>query len=246
MTNPYKRALDKIEVPPELISKTAASIVQAQEKKQRPTATIRFVRYGALAAACIAVGILAIVLTQVFQSGPKLIKTKLEAGSHVAQVELSDGQLSFIQEPDDTGFSPPPLLGGPGTRKETWDTQRYFDYIGAEIAPEYLPPGMALSEESAEVFVSAKGDVLRDDYTARYTSDGGALAVYASKGKLPTQCDPRIPEGSVINGNPLATGASPKDGVYWAQFILSGIGYYIESSGISQEEFIKTLHSFFS
>ena len=32
--------------------------------------------------------------------------------------------------------------------------------------------------------------------------------------------------------------------VYWAQFIHNGIGYYIESKNLSQEEFVKTIYYF--
>ena len=242
MSNPYKQACDKIAVPPGLIAKTSYNLRRARSKP-RGKAT-RYVWYGSLAAACIAVAILIPVLMWTITSEPGIFITKLEAGVHTEYVELADGHLSFQRESGGLIVVPPLLMSGPNIRKEEWARERYMAYLDAEVSPGYLPRGMALAEEFSVVYVSSNGSILRDSYTMRFTSGSGAVEISASKGKLPPNCDLGRDENSRINGHPLAVGILD-DGAYWAQFVVKGVGFYIEASDISQSEFIKILYYYF-
>ena len=59
-------------------------------------------------------------------------------------------------------------------------------------------------------------------------------------------CDAGLAEDSQIDGNPLAAGANLSADIYWAQFLYKGAGYYMKSVNLSQEEFIRILHSFYN
>jgi hypothetical protein len=250
MPNLYKRAFDKITVPSETVEKTALSLERARRGANGANgayaaAQARRARYRRLAFACVAAAVILPILIFTFMSDTGIFITKLEKGKHAEQVELKDGFLSFRQDSGVLITAPRLLLGSPGIRREEWDSERYMEYLGVDAPSGYLPQGMVLEEESIVVYLSASGNILSDCLTRNYISGDGALQISASKGTLPPQCNPGWEENSVIKDNPLAAGISQNAAIYWAQFIHGGAGYYIESSGISQEEFIKTLHSFF-
>ena len=240
----YKQAAGKVKAPPELIAGTALKIKTAQGNAQKAAPLSRYALYGALAA-CLIVAIMLPVLMQVYKPGPGIFVTKLDANGHTGQVELIDGFLSFQQESGGLIVIPPPQLSGPGIRIEEWTPERYKAYLGFDVTPGYLPQGMTLAEESAVVYISESGSILRDHYTMRFISDTGALEISVSKGKLPPQSDLGRQEDSVIKGSPLAVGISPDGAAYWAQFIAGGAGFFIKAENITQEDFIKTIYTFF-
>ena len=245
MLNPYKEAFRKIIVPPELITKTALKVRWKLNKANKSVRVLPYIRFGGIVAACIALVLLLPAIIQSVTNKTGIFITKLDAGNHTSQVELTDGFLSFMQESGGLKFNPPLQLSSPEIHKEEWKTERYMEYLGARVEPGYLPEGMVVEHESAVVYVSADGGIHRDCYTMRFTSDDGALEISISKGKLPPQCDTKRGEDSHIGNKSLAVGVSKDNNTYWAQFMLDDAGVYIETTNISQEEFIKTLHSFF-
>ena len=245
MPNPYKDVLRRIIVPPELVAKTALKVRWKLNKINKKSKITPLIRFGGIAAACIALALLLPVVIQLITYKSGIFVTKLDAGRHTPQVELADGSLSFMQESGGLTFTQPLQLSSPEIRKEEWESERYIEYLGVKVAPGYLPEGMVLEDESTVVYVSIGGSIHGDYYTMRFASDEGVLQISASKGKLPPQCDPKRAENSHINNKPLAVGVTKDTKTYWAQFMLDGAGFYIETTDISQEEFIKTLHSFF-
>lgn len=248
MLNPYKSACEKIAVPPETIDKTAKRLAQARLDANNPDAArlARYTRYRRIAAAFIAAILALPVLISVFMTDSGPIVTKLEDGAHAELVELRDGRLSFQQDTGDSLVNQHPILTGPGVRREEWDAERYIEYLGADAKPGYLPAGMLQREESIVVYVSANGSIVSDCRTTSYASGGGgSVQISVSKGRLPPQCNRDCEENSRIKDVPLAVGVARSASAYWAQFVLDGIGYYIETEGISQKEFVKILYRFF-
>jgi len=250
MPNLYKQAFDKIDVPAELITKTLHRTNRARSDIITGRRAPRVAIYGALAAACIAIAITtAIILPIVLRSvapvsGPDIFITKPEAGTHIEHIELVNGYLAFIQETESLKEPPSFNPGGPGIRSEKWTHERYEEYLGFSASPDYLPDGMILAEESAIVSRSAEGDILSDSLTMLYISDASSLEISVSKIKLPQKYDAERAEDSHIGGHPLAVGIYDAN-TYWAQFMLGGAGFYIEAENVTQEEFIRTFHSFF-
>ena len=246
MPNLYKDVLKRIIVPPELVAKTALKVRCKLNKINKKAKAAPWIRFGGIAAACVALVLLLPAIIQFTTYKPGIFVTKLDADRHTSQVELTDGLLSFVQESGGLTFAPPLQLSSPEIRKEEWEPERYIEYLGVEVTPGYLPEGMVLEDESTVVYVSVGGSIHRDCYTMHFASEEGVLEISASKGKLPPQCDPRRAEDSQIGDKPLAAGVSKDNKTYWAQFMLDDVGFYIETTNISQEEFIKTLHSYFN
>ena len=246
MLNLYKQAFDKVEVPTELISKTLHRTNQARSDQKKTRRAPRVAIFGALAAACIAIAVILPIMLRSIAPGSDLgiFITKPEAGTHLEHVELVNGYLAFTQETESLEGPPPLKLGGPGIRFEEWTPERYEEYLGFRASPVYLPDGMFLAEESAIVYRSAEGDILMDSLTMLYKSDVSSLEISISKVRLPQRYDDERAEDSHIGEHSLAVGIFDA-GTYWAQFMLGGAGFYIEAVGVTQEEFIRTLHIFF-
>jgi hypothetical protein len=241
VANLYKSAFEKIDVPKGTLEKTSLAMKQAQQSGKKPSGWPRYFGYGGLAAACIAAIFL---LPTLWNTAPGIFVTNLGEGRHVEQVELVDGLLVFQQEPNALVVMPPNL--GPMTRLEEWESEAYKAYLGVDVTPPYLPQDMALTEESAVVYLDKDGKIIRDNYTMRFSSGGGGrLDISVSKDKLPLQSDLGRQENSVIGNSPLSVGFEPDLGVYWAQFVRGGVGFHIESEHVSQEEFIKAVYGFF-
>ena len=234
MSEQYKSAVQKIPVPPELIERTARAVRHANKKPPRAPLYM-----GAAAAAVAA----AVILYAVWPAGtPDIFVTKPADGLHMERVELTDGFLVFQQ---DAEKSPPPLLGGPGMVREDWTTAQYREFLGADIPSGSPPKGMAVAEESAVVY-TANGKVYLDWYAALYRDgDGGAIEVAVSKGKFPPGHVSEGRDTSEIGGKPLAAGVDSDTGAYWARFVTGGAGVSVKGENVSQETFIRFLHSFF-
>lgn len=249
MPNPYKQANDKIVVPQELIEKTAIQMKQIQDNKEKTFKPVAYMRYAALAAACIIAVVLLPNIKKIINPNPSIFVTKLDEGQHIAQVELVNGSLTFQQEIDDLIIIPPINLSSRNVTKEEWSAAEYTEYLGTDIMFGYLPEGLDLCEESAVVYVSKDGKVISDEYTMLFEQSNqpeSKMEVSVSKGKLPPQCNLNQQQNSNISGNPLALSADTDSGSYYAQFIYKGVGYYVATVNISQEEFIKIIYGFFN
>ena len=236
MSEQYKNAVQKIPVPPELIEKTSQAMRNAGGREK----TLKKPLYIGVAAAVV---IAAVTLYAFWPTGtPDLFVTKPAEGLHMERVELTDGVLLFRQ---DAETPPPPLLGGPGMVREDWTPAQFRAYLGADIPFGNPPEGMAIAEESAVAY-TANGKVYLDLYTALYRDgNGGVLEVAVSKGKLPPGHFAEGGDTSEIGGEPLAVGVDSDIGAYWAQFVSGGAGVVIKGENVSQEKFIRFLHSFF-
>jgi len=67
------------------------------------------------------------------------------------------------------------------------------------------------------------------------------LTTITAPGHLPEQCDLSLVQDSIINGTSLYVGTKGP-GIYFAQFMHEGTGYYIEGINVSQTKFIKEIH----
>ena len=254
MMEHYKGAVGRIPVPPELIAKTASSMRLMQEKEEKAPRGLgllshapnrrRFPIVAIPAAACV---VLAVVLGVFLLRGgdreSDIFVTMFTGDRHIRSVELANGRIDFY---DETENAPPPILSGPGVRREEWTQAEYLQYLGMEPAFEHLPSALVLCDESA-VVCTAGDRVLWDYNTLRFESDnGGILEMTVSKGTLPPGMTMVAEENSNINGHALAAGFNRDNNTYWAQFVYDDVGYFIESKNLSQEEFIRILYGIFS
>jgi hypothetical protein len=240
----YKQAFDKITPTQELIDKTAEAMERLKEKqsKRRPL----YLKYCIAGTACLLVLLLCVNLFKTSDPWADIFSTELVAGQHQEYVALQNSFLSFSNAGDTTTINPPINLSGPGIIKERWSRERYIDYLGASIDPAYLPKGLILEKEEAFAYISPDSRVIADVCTINYSSaTGQTLQINVSKDKLPLNSHAGAKENSNINGQPLTVGYAADSNKYWAQFILNGVGYYIESTNLTQEEFIKTIYKYF-
>ena len=93
----------------------------------------------------------------------------------------------------------------------------------------------------------ARPDVQTQGYSEEFfeLDNGGLLSVVKLEGRLPPSADPARAKDSVINGNHLAVGVYDGFGIYWAQFMLDGVGHYVQGENLTQEDFIRLLHELF-
>ena len=200
------------------------------------------------------------------------ILTPLAEGTHVADVQLSYGELHFV--PTDGYTADTSLYFDAETMEEhLYDEQQMIAYLGRDFRPAYVPEDLrALEDDPAWKVVTWKenGETVHENFSVTYQENfldtyqplRRQVRVEAAKGKLPTQCaiyhtdDKQI---STIKGVPVEVtytemehGPYTKDHqpagthpVYRASLVYDGIGYIVHGENITQEEFINVLCSLF-
>lgn len=239
MSNQYKKAMRRIEVPPGLLEQTAAKMKGAEAAPpKRPRLTV----YAGALAACVLLVLVALPL--LWQSQRDFLLTPLTPEGFESQVRVEDGLLVF----DDSGqmLMPGLSFGLWSVEKQSWDLNRYLEYLGADPRPPTLPEGFAGTCEEAVVLVSEDGQVRGDELYLRYdrAEDSAWLEIYITRGKLPSHALPDQEPNSEINGTPAY--ATRTGGKQWRiQFVKDEVGYTILGDGITQEEFVRFVYPYF-
>lgn len=233
--------MQRVEVPSQLLEETAARMHAEQKSPaRRPRLTV----YAGALAACLLLVFLSVPLLRQMMRGDILL-TPLTQDGLVREVEVKEGLLVF----DDTEQLPLPdlTLAPPELEKQTWDTERYMEYLGGiDPRPPVLPEGFVSVLEEARVYVSGE-QVYSGELRLRYRreQDEAELDVNVCKGKLPSQALIDVETISEIKGAPLYTCYMEMSGKWLAQFIREGTGYVITARGVSQEEFVRLIYEYF-
>ena len=199
------------------------------------------------------------------------IAQPLTAGTHEAQVQLTDGLLAFSE-----GMVWPDMgaKAQPGdVTWVTWDYETAVAHLGWDFRPRWVPPDLALASQpiTFQVPLDAANRVAYNNFTLSYAAHGGQdydpllrqCTVEVGKGGLPDRCGLYLTDAvgpSNIRGHPVYVGHckatyGPYDpdthepagtfDRYMAEFEKNGLGFAIASDNLTQEEFIQILLSYF-
>lgn len=249
MSNTYKKAMNRIEVPATLLEKTAAQMHEAQKAPSpRPRFAIvgtKGLMYSGALAACLAIFILALPVLQNLTQGD-IILTSLTEGELVREVEVKEGTLVFDEAP--LALALEFNFGLWAVEKQIWGIERYIEFLGADPRPSALPEGFTAAAQEATVYVLSTGEVTADELFLRYEreSDSAWIEVYVSSKRLPAHALSEAEPNSEIHRAPLFAGYTDSGNQLRAQFVTADIGYAVLSGEISQAEFIRFLYQFFS
>jgi len=123
-----------------------------------------------------------------------------------------------------------------------------IDFYGFDFFPSVIPADMKIVEEGAYGIYKrdVAGEVYYSENLAWYVDDNvnRQLQVNIDKGKLPHSCFAYLGaeyEKSLINGTELMIGR--KDEHFVAEMMYAGNGLRIESSNLTQAEFVDTVTS---
>ncbi|MCM1161092.1 MAG: DUF4367 domain-containing protein [Roseburia sp.] len=228
----YKDINEKIQVPSRLKEDTIRLM-----KENKSVKNYRAFAYAAAVFAGIAV--LGIALLQLQQGTKKelTICDALDENQVKEQVELSEGSLYFQGTVEE--FTAPGLsLGILDGEKIPVGEKEYFDYLGKNPLPSYVPEGMEKKE--AENY----GE---DLFSVKYEgSNESFLEILLSAKGIPKADAAEALIGSLVDGIEIKTAfyeTKSQGTVFLAYFQTDGVGYQIKSRGISQEEFIRVLLS---
>lgn len=242
--NQYKNVNERITVPDRLKEDT---IWLMKMKENEPAKKYGTYVYAAAVFAVIAV--FGVILFQVRQGTGKdiTICDALDGSTVKEQVELSKGSLEFEKIVGE--FSAPGLnLGVMDGQKVLVDETDYFAYLGRNPLPSYIPEGMTKQETEGQMLTQKEdGSYLEDLFSVRYEgSNESFLEILLSAGGIPEEEASKDLTGSFVNDIEIKTayyGAESERTVFLAYFQSEGVGYRIQSKGISQEEFIEILLS---
>lgn len=160
-----------------------------------------------------------------------------------------------------------------GYRKESWDNEEIFEYLGLSPISILIPPDLAadLPENTPanQVVIFNKDDKIAYD-TFHYTyfepqltkeinPSRRVLKVSVSKDKYPCDCELYMKEDSltsIVNGNEVKLGVSKqafefdeneKPTAYFSryvgEFMLNDVGYRVIADNLTQKEFTDVVYS---
>jgi len=162
------------------------------------------------------------------------------------------------------------------TYRETWDWSKVVEYLGKDITPDYLMPGLQTNpwidrQNQYLVILNNDGSIAYDriwlEYYTEYPFDDGSqviggdstgIRIIASKMEGINDCGVvwgENMEESLLNGvivrfghRSFGYGGTNENpdfyyDMYVAEFSKDGINYYVLSSNISEQEFVKMVDS---
>ncbi len=238
----YKDMNEKIQVPSRLKEDTIRLMKENKPVKRYGT----FVYVAAVFAVIIVFGM---VSQQVRQGLKKEITIcdALEENAVKEQVELSVGSLYFQSMAEE--FTAPGLnLGILDGKKISVGEEEYFDYLGKDPLPSYVPEGMEKKKTEEQMLTQREdGGYGEDLFSVKYEgSNESSLEILLSAKGIPKADEAKGLIGSLIDGTEIKTAfyeTKSRKKVFLAYFQIDGVGYQIKSQGISQEEFIRILLS---
>lgn len=247
MLEKYKSALKKMDISKELIEKTSEKMIK-QQKLLEQTNRNKKKPYLYLSLACSFILIIAIFYTIHNKSNDRIILTELIPNGTVQIVDVNEGILYFNDLPEELdNINVNQNLGIPDSLTKEWTKEEYMSYLGKTIEVSYLPDGFIMEKESIRVYKNKEGIIKSDEYHAAYTAnENQRIELSLRKGKLPGKSYQNLPAESEIKQTKLSVTYREDLNSYQAQFILDDVGYYLSVENITQEEFIKTLYSFFN
>ncbi|MCL2099070.1 MAG: hypothetical protein FWH24_01360 [Oscillospiraceae bacterium] len=166
---------------------------------------------------------------------------------------------SFTENNSDRSYFDPET-----TYRETWDWSRVIEYLGKDITPDYLMPGLQTNpwkENLNIVIFNNDGSIAYDgiwlEYYTEYPYEDGSqsiggnstgIRIIASKMEGINDCGivwEEDIEESLLNGVIVRFGHRSFENweMYVAEFSKDGINYYVQSSNISEQEFVKMVDS---
>jgi hypothetical protein len=133
------------------------------------------------------------------------------------------------------------------------------EYFGMNISPSYLPEKFEkkmvvdVTYGNLGIFKRSDGTVYYDNNELKYesTDKTQSIIIVVAKGHLPKYDVMNLYEGDLktsdINGNTvLFTHYKDKQGEhYYAEFMYNNVGFNLWGNDISQEDFVKTVASYF-
>ena len=145
------------------------------------------------------------------------------------------------------------------TYRETWDWSKAVEYLGKDITPSYLMPGLQVNPlilTENVVILNNDGSMAHDNiWLEYYTGDGSGvignlstgIRIIASKMESINDCVvwEENMEESLLNDVIVRFGHRSFDNweMYVAEFSKDGISYHVLSSNVSEQEFVKMVDS---
>ncbi len=236
----YKSLNDQIVPDEKLVEKTKKGI-ENKRFKTKPLYT-----YSAVFA-CFAV----LIVSGLFLKESNLFSNKKET------------YLSFMAAPQ-VATNRKLFFDAENSKEEFYSLSQIIDYLGEDFRPDFIPDYLTEQEDYPQQIVfDLEGNVVYDNFNYGYYENIDAFAVRSiniqvSKGKLPQTCTLYLADNTLpskINGHEILASYSKQgvfDGgdepssyqdVYYAEFVYSDIGYIVNTTGLTEDEFIQVLDS---
>lgn len=192
----------------------------------------------------------------------------LKEGQHEDRVVLDNGVLNFNKDLAKNEV----LLDFNITYEKNWTIEKIKEHLGIDPRPNYIPGDLknikSNNDNDRGVIYNADRNIEYDSFAFSYKENTNdyydpterLLTVEVSKGSLPIECGKYLSD-KILKSNIgnvelqleyVRTGYGPYDNdhnpsgyndIYTAYFMYKDIGYKIQSTNLSQEEFIKVIMS---